>query len=152
MTVVTMVGLFSMKPGVYPVDPKKPISKGGASIDVTAAMISGAKIFVGVALLFQMVWFSILRGLWHSISSANVAGIDKYLKMYVVIYLLNLSASWYSNKKRGVYGSKYWYYGAAVDVAYNVWFIHYSHGVHGLIDNIRKHDEHWTFDCDKPYF
>ena len=112
-------------------------------MEVTASMITTLKIFVGVSLLFQCVWFGILRGLWHSISNANVAGIDKYLKMYVAVYLLYLVGGWYGNKKRmeaKPNQKNYWLYCAGVDLLFNIWFVWYAHGVHGLIDNIKKHE------------
>ena len=147
-TVVGLVALMALKPGAY-TDPKNP---KGAKVKVTAGMITSMRIIVGVSLLFQCCWFGIVRGLWHSIANADTAGIDKYLKMYVAIYLLYLVGAWYGNKKKGPKANKYWLYGAVVDLLFNVWFVWYAHGVHGLIDNIKKHEEHWTYDCDKPYF
>ena len=99
-------------------------------------MITTAKIMVGVSLVIQMLWFFILRGLWHALANVNMAGVDKYLKMYVVMYLLSLAGSWYGNKKKGPRANKYWWVGAAIDLVFNIWFVWYAHSVHGLVTNI----------------
>ena len=56
------------------------------------------RIAVSASLVIQLLWFGILRGLWHAIAESNVHGIDKYLKLYVFFYLLGLVGGWYAHK------------------------------------------------------
>ena len=108
-------------------------------------MLNMAKILVSLAIVMELMFFCILRNLWHAVSKADTKGIDKYLKLYFILYILTWGVSFYAKAKKAAVAPKkeksnLWWIISVVELLFNLWFIYYTHGVHTLVANIKRHE------------
>ena len=110
-------------------------------------------------LLIQLCWLVIIHRLWHRLADADDAGIEKYLQIYVIFYLLSFTVTFICDKlppDAKTFNSKWWTLAFFI-LLWNVFFVWYTYGIHDRVENILKyrkgHDDEKNKKievCDKP--